>query len=161
MEEKRTRINGLIVLVVILFVACAGMGAFIFMNMNKLTAQENTEINEAKNNKEETSTEENVNTNNAAETDNKYIEKVYSSDSDSLIFFKSGNCVLKHASEYTAHCKYYVENNEIYITHRPLGANAGGEQNSTYIMVTDHNNEEYIEYSADSSQRYKCLKEYS
>lgn len=42
MEEKKKSNAGLIILVVILLLACAGMGAFIFVNQNKLTAKENT-----------------------------------------------------------------------------------------------------------------------
>ena len=42
MEEKKKSNAGLIVLVVILLLACAGMGAFIFVNKDKLTAKENT-----------------------------------------------------------------------------------------------------------------------
>jgi len=42
MEEKKKSNVGLIILVVILLLACAGMGAFIFINKDKLTAKENT-----------------------------------------------------------------------------------------------------------------------
>ncbi|MBQ6497149.1 MAG: hypothetical protein IJI58_00335 [Bacilli bacterium] len=42
MEEKKKSSVGLIVLVVILLLACAGMGAFIFINKDKLTVKENT-----------------------------------------------------------------------------------------------------------------------
>ena len=42
MEEKKKNNVGLIILVVILLLACAGMGAFIFINKDKLTAKENT-----------------------------------------------------------------------------------------------------------------------
>ena len=39
MEEKKKGNSGLIILVVLLFVACAIMGAFIFVNKDKLTAK--------------------------------------------------------------------------------------------------------------------------
>ena len=42
MEEKKKSNAGLIIFVVILLLACAGMGAFIFINKDKLTAKENT-----------------------------------------------------------------------------------------------------------------------
>ena len=42
MEEKKKGNSGLIILVVLLFVACAIMGAFIFVNKDKLTAKGNT-----------------------------------------------------------------------------------------------------------------------
>jgi len=42
MEEKKKSNVGLIVLVVILLLACVGMGAFIFINKDKLTAKERT-----------------------------------------------------------------------------------------------------------------------
>ena len=42
MEEKKKSNVGLIILVVILLLACAGMGAFIFINKDKLTTKENT-----------------------------------------------------------------------------------------------------------------------
>lgn len=50
MEEKKKSNAGLIVLVVILLLACAGMGAFIFVNKDKLTAKENatTTVNNEK-----------------------------------------------------------------------------------------------------------------
>lgn len=42
MEEKKKGNVGLIVLVVILLLACVGMGAFIFVNKDKLMSKENT-----------------------------------------------------------------------------------------------------------------------
>lgn len=42
MEEKKKGNVGLIVLVIVLLLACVGMGAFIFVNKDKLTAKENT-----------------------------------------------------------------------------------------------------------------------
>ena len=42
MEEKKKSNVGLIILVVILLLACAGMGSFIFINKDKLTAKENS-----------------------------------------------------------------------------------------------------------------------
>ena len=53
MEEKKKSNAGLIVLVVILLLACAGMGAFIFINKDKLTAKESTTTT-AKNTKTDT-----------------------------------------------------------------------------------------------------------
>ena len=53
MEEKKKSNAGLIVLVVILLLACAGMGAFIFINKDKLTAKEGTTTT-AKNTKTDT-----------------------------------------------------------------------------------------------------------
>lgn len=41
-EEKKKSNVGLIVIIIILLLACAGMGAFIFINKDKLTAKENT-----------------------------------------------------------------------------------------------------------------------
>ena len=41
MEEKKKSNVGLIILVVILLLACVGMGAFIFVNKDKLNAKEN------------------------------------------------------------------------------------------------------------------------
>lgn len=42
MEEKKKSNVGLIIIVVILLLACAGMGAFIFVNKDKLMSKENT-----------------------------------------------------------------------------------------------------------------------
>lgn len=42
MEEKKKSNVGLIILVVILLLSCVGMGAFIFINKDKLTAKDNT-----------------------------------------------------------------------------------------------------------------------
>jgi len=58
MEEKKKSNVGLIVLVVILLLACLGMGAFIFVNKDKLMSKENdtttseTEKKETNNNAE-------------------------------------------------------------------------------------------------------------
>ena len=41
MEAKNKNV-GLIIIVIILLLACIGMGAFIFINKDKLTAQKNT-----------------------------------------------------------------------------------------------------------------------
>ena len=46
MEGKKKSNVGLIVLVVILLLACVGMGIFIFVNKDKLTAKENTTTEE-------------------------------------------------------------------------------------------------------------------
>lgn len=170
MEEKKKVNVGLIILMVILLIACIGMGCFIFINKDKLIEKENAEVaenmnkeSEAKsdNNKEENTKEETVTNNISIEDDGKYIEKVYSMNNDSFIFFKSGNCVITSGLEYTAHCKYYVENNTINITSRSTGTSRGDEHNSIYKIVTDDNNDEYIELSTDSNKRYKYLKKYS
>lgn len=42
MEEKKKGNSGLIILVALLLLLCVGMGAFIFVNKDKLTAKENT-----------------------------------------------------------------------------------------------------------------------
>lgn len=42
MEEKKKGNKGLVILVVVLVLACVGMGTFIFINKDKLTAKENT-----------------------------------------------------------------------------------------------------------------------
>lgn len=58
MEEKKKSNVGLIILVVILLLSCVGMGAFIFINKDKLTTKENSSVNEQmknKNQKEEES----------------------------------------------------------------------------------------------------------
>ena len=128
MEEKKKGNGGLIILIVILLLICVGMGCFIFINKDKLMAKETTEVSESKDNesennnikdsKEESTTQEDTIVSNETENDNRYTEKVYSMDNDSFIFFKSGNCVIKSNLEYTAHCKYYIENNVIHITSR-------------------------------------------
>ena len=46
MEEKKKSNVGLIILVVVLILLCAGMGAFIFINKDKLTTKENSTENE-------------------------------------------------------------------------------------------------------------------
>jgi len=42
MEEKKKGNTGLLILVVVLLLMCVGMGTFIFINKDKLTAKENT-----------------------------------------------------------------------------------------------------------------------
>lgn len=44
MEEKKKSNGGLIVLVVILLLACVGMGAFLFVNKDKIMSKESTTI---------------------------------------------------------------------------------------------------------------------
>ena len=48
MEEKKKSNAGLIVLVVILLLACVGMGAFIFINKDKLTSEVKTTSSQGK-----------------------------------------------------------------------------------------------------------------
>lgn len=57
MEQKKKGSKGLVILIVILLLVCGGMGAFIFVNKDKLTAKENiktTVKNENKNQNEGT-----------------------------------------------------------------------------------------------------------
>ena len=75
MEEKKKSNVGLIVLVVILLLACTVMGAFIFINKDKLIDKENTttpvtEENKDTNNTTTPVTEENKDTNNTTTIDN-------------------------------------------------------------------------------------------
>ena len=171
MEEKKKGNGGLIILIVILLLVCVGMGCFIFINKDKLMAKETTEVSESKDNesennnikdsKEESTTQEDTIVSNETANDNRYTEKVYSMDNNSFIFFKSGNCVIKSNLEYTAHCKYYIENNVIHITSRSTGTSRGDEHDSAYNIVVDNNNDEYIELSTNNNKRYKYLKDYS
>ena len=77
MEEKKKSNAGLIVLVVILLIACAGMGAFIFVNKDKLTAKENTTTT-VKNEKKET----NEKTEKCSDRLNNINQRLYSVDSE-------------------------------------------------------------------------------
>lgn len=77
MEEKKKSNVGLIVLVVILLLACAGMGAFIFVNKDKLTAKENTTTT-VKNEKKET----NEKTEKCSDRLNNINQRLYSVDSE-------------------------------------------------------------------------------
>ena len=77
MEEKKKSNAGLIVLVVILLLACAGMGAFIFVNKDKLTAKENTTTT-VKNEKKET----NEKTEKCSDRLNNINQRLYSVDSE-------------------------------------------------------------------------------
>ena len=60
MEEKKKSNVGLVVLVVVLLLACAGMGTFIFINKDKLMTKENNTSNEQLNNKNQKEEEESV-----------------------------------------------------------------------------------------------------
>ncbi len=60
MEEKKKSNVGLIILMIILLLACAGMGAFIFVNKDKLTIKENSSVNEQMKNKNQKEVEESV-----------------------------------------------------------------------------------------------------
>ena len=62
MEEKKKSNVGLIIIVVILLLACAGMGAFIFINKDKLITKENTSATEKNSNKKESKQEEDTKT---------------------------------------------------------------------------------------------------
>ncbi len=77
MEEKKKSNAGLIVLVVVLLLACAGMGAFIFVNKDKLTAKENTTTT-VKNEKKET----NEKTEKCSDRLNNINQRLYSVDSE-------------------------------------------------------------------------------
>ena len=77
MEEKKKSNVGLIILVVILLLACAGMGAFIFVNKDKLTAKENTTTT-VKNEKKET----NEKTEKCSDRLNNINQRLYSVDSE-------------------------------------------------------------------------------
>lgn len=77
MEEKKKSNAGLIVLVVILLLACAGMGAFIFVNKDKLTAKENTTTT-VKNEKKEI----NEKTEKCSDRLNNINQRLYSVDSE-------------------------------------------------------------------------------
>ena len=91
MEEKKKSNAGLIVLVVILLLACAGMGAFIFVNKDKLTAKENTtttvknekkETNEKTEETNEKTEETNEKTENCSDRLNNINQRLYSVDSE-------------------------------------------------------------------------------
>ena len=77
MEEKKKSNAGLIVFVVILLLACVGMGAFIFVNKDKLTAKENTTTT-VKNEKKET----NEKTEKCSDRLNNINQRLYSVDSE-------------------------------------------------------------------------------
>lgn len=167
MEEKKKGNGGLIVLVVISLLLCIGMGCFIFINKEKLTAKENTEVSEEKDNKsknnnikdskEENIVQEDTTVNNVTENDNNYTEKVYSWNGSTIVLFKSGKCVVTSGQEYTAHCNYNLDNNSINITRYKTGPSAGIETTYTY-NITLENGEEYIVSSTNNDDRYKLLK---
>lgn len=77
MEEKKKSKEGLIVLVVILLLACAGMGAFIFVNKDKLTVKENTTTTEKNESKEV-----NTKTEKCSDRLNGMNKRLYSVDSE-------------------------------------------------------------------------------
>ena len=161
MEEKKKGNVGLIILVVILLIACIGMGAFIFINIDKIMVKTTTEATEKKNNQEVDKTDDVEDVEEPTITpadDSKYTEKVYSMNNESIVLFKSGKCVVKNNLEYTAHCTYSIENNTVTITRRATGPNNGSESTYVYNIVQDEAQDEYIELSTDSSQRYKYLK---
>ena len=63
MEEKKKSNAGLIIFVVILLLACVGMGTFIFINKDKLLTKDNNSINDNQNNNK--TKEESVNFSNS------------------------------------------------------------------------------------------------
>ncbi len=161
MEGKKKENIGLIILVVILLIACIGMGAFIFVNKDKLivkTSKEETE--KAKNQEIDKQDEEDVEEPTVAPVDDsKFTEKVYGSENHTIILFKSGKCVLKSGSEYSTHCTYSIENNTITLISFSPGASSGIEDTYIYNIIQDEtNNEEYIELSTDPRQRHKYFR---
>ena len=164
MEEKKKGNIGLIILVIILLIACIGMGSFIFINKDKITKEAKSDTVEANNKIDNTAKEEEIEeettTSNTATEENSYIEKVYSMNNETIVLFKSGNCVVKSNLEYTAHCKYTIDNNVITMTRHITGPNDGSEKTFTYNII-EETYDEYIELSTDKNQRYKLLKEYS
>lgn len=77
MEEKKKSNGGLIALVVVLLLACAGMGAFIFINKDKLTIKEKTTAT-VKNEKKETKEK----TEECSDRLNEINQRLYSVDSE-------------------------------------------------------------------------------
>ena len=69
MEEKKKGNSGLIILVVILLVACVGMGCFIFINKDKLMSKENNETIEK--------TEKDINENKDLDINDTLVETLY------------------------------------------------------------------------------------
>ena len=72
MEEKQKSSVGLVVLVVILLLACVGMGAFIFVNKYKLISKESTQTT---NKEEEKETETAEKTETTKENEKETAEK--------------------------------------------------------------------------------------
>ena len=72
MEEKKKSNAGLIILIIILLLACVGMGAFIFVNKDKIMSKENTTTKTEK--KETTKKTEKDETADKTETTNNTVE---------------------------------------------------------------------------------------
>lgn len=159
--EKKCSNSVLVIILLILVIGLSGFVAYdklLNKSDNKITKCEK-ELNALKNEKN-TTTEEDTTKNESSTTevdDTKYTEKMYSSENSKITLFKSGNCVVASGYEYTAKCKYYVENNILYITRQNAGIGDGSESTSTYNIIVD-GNEEYIELSTNKNERLKLLK---
>lgn len=165
--EKKCSNSVLVIILLILVIGLSGFVAYdklLNKSDNKITKCEK-ELNALKKEKntttkENTTTEEDTTKNESSTTevdDTKYTEKMYSSGNSKITLFKSGNCVVASGYEYTAKCKYYVENNILYITRQNAGIGDGSESTSTYNIIVD-GNEEYIELSTNKNERLKLLK---
>ena len=138
-------------------------------NVENNTTKETTVEEDEKETTEEETTEEEKTTTETKTTEDKVkceeavdnssnVEKVYGWNEDSIILFKSGNCVVSNGSEYTATCKYTIENKTLTITRRETGPNNGSEKTYTYNITTDNNNDEYLELSTNKDTKYKLFK---
>ena len=159
--EKKCSNSVLVIILLILVIGLSGFVAYdklLNKSDNKITKCEK-ELNALKKEKN-TTTKEDTTKNESSTTevdDTKYTEKMYSSGNSKITLFKSGNCVVASGYEYTAKCKYYVENNILYITRQNAGIGDGSESTSTYNIIVD-GNEEYIELSTNKNERLKLLK---
>ena len=168
-EKTKAKNNGLLVtcLVIVLMSACAVGGwlvgsANIAINHKSdcVKSEKSSSTNEAEKTTKET-TEETTTENQkdcGPTENNNNVEKVYGWNKESITLFKSGNCVVVDEYEYTASCKYTLENNTLTITRKNAGAGDGSEKTYTYNITTDNNNEEYIVLSTNAEKKYKLFK---
>ena len=168
MEEKKKG-KGSVVVIIILLLIIIGLCGFIYYdkflsNNSKVDAEvDNKETKkevekETDTDKEEVEIEEEA----TAEDTNGYVEKVYSwsenGNTRTIVLFKSGSCVSTSNYEYTAKCRYKIENNKIIITSTRAGISRGEEYVINYLITYDESNQEIIKQEDHPEIVLKYLK---
>lgn len=155
MEEKKKSNAGLIVLIVILLLACAGMGAFIFVNKDKLTAKENTTTSAESdkndtNEKAETTTEKantietrkctGVYTGTAALTQDVQT-KEYGKGTLTIELKSDGTYELKKENMNGASGSYTIIENALLLKTSPETTGPGGDSSAKYSQYLNINDD--------------------
>ena len=169
MENEKKKGKGSVVVIIILLLIIIGLCGFIcydkfLSNNSKVDAEvENKETKKEVEKETYTDKDEVEGVEEATTEDtNGYVEKVYSwsenNTTRTIVLFKSGSCVSTSNYEYTAHCKYKIENNKLILTTHKAGINRGEEYVINYLITQDESNQEIIKQEDNPEIILKYLK---